>query len=206
MSYPKDLRLESVFDASIALHRQVRMGRLQPIIQAIEAIVFALSHGQKLLIFGNGGSAADAQHFAAELVGRFQIKDRKAFPALALTTDTSVLTSIGNDDEFGHIFTRQIEALGQPGDVAFGMSTSGHSPNVYQGLSVANAKGLVGIGLTGGDGGEVGRWASIHINVPSTSTARVQEVHRTILHGICELVEEELCTPVIGQTPVGALV
>jgi D-sedoheptulose 7-phosphate isomerase len=125
---------------------------------------------------------------AAELVGRFQ-HDRAALSAIALTTDTSVLTSLGNDDSYERVFVRQIEALGRAGDVALGISTSGLSPNVISGLETAKAHGLRTIGLTGRDGGHVGNVVEIHVNVPAESTARVQEVHRTLLHAICEIVE-----------------
>ena len=175
---------------AIALHERVRQGDMQPVVAAAAAIVSSVRAGGKLLIFGNGGSAADAQHVAAELVGRFQ-HQRSALAALALTTDTSVITSISNDDAFARVFVRQIEALGRPGDVAFGISTSGASGNITAALTAAAGLGLRTIALTGRDGGEVGRAAEIHVNVPSASTARVQEVHRTLLHGICELVEEE---------------
>ena len=179
-----------MLDEAIVLHERVRQGDLRPVIDAAAAIVTSIRAGGKLLIFGNGGSAADAQHVAAELVGRFQ-HQRAALAALALTTDTSVITSISNDDAFARVFVRQIEALGRPGDVAFGISTSGASGNIAAALAEAARLGLRTIALTGRDGGEVGRAAEIHVNVPSTSTARVQEVHRTLLHGICELVEEE---------------
>src|SRR6478672_4726415 len=160
----------------------------QAILDAATAIVGALRHGGKLLLFGNGGSAADSQHVAAELVGRFQ-RDRAALSAIALTTDTSILTSIGNDYAFDRVFARQIEALGRRGDVAFGISTTGSSPNVVAALEAARALGLQTIALTGKDGGVVGRAAAIHINVASEVTARVQEVHRTLLHVICDIVE-----------------
>ena len=160
----------------------------RPALAAAAALVDAFGRGGKLLLFGNGGSAADAQHVAAEFVGRFQ-RERAALPAIALTTDTSILTSIGNDDSYDRVFARQIEALGRPGDVAFGISTSGGSLNVVAALESAAAAGLQTIALTGRDGGAVGRAAAIHVNVPSTSTARVQEVHRTLLHVICDIVE-----------------
>jgi phosphoheptose isomerase len=182
--------VHAVLGDAIALHERVRQGDLQPVVAAATAIVLSIRAGGKLLIFGNGGSAADAQHVAAELVGRFQ-HQRAALAALALTTDTSVITSISNDDVFARVFVRQIEALGRPGDVAFGISTSGTSANIVAALTAATRLGLRTIALTGRDGGEVGRAAEIHVNVPSASTARVQEVHRTLLHGICELVEEE---------------
>ena len=147
--------------------------------------------GGKLLIFGNGGSAADAQHLATELVGRFT-RERVALPAIALTTDTSILTAVANDYGFDRVFARQIEALGRPGDVAFGISTSGQSPSVLKALDAAGARGLTTVALTGHDGGPIGATAQIHINVPAASTPRVQEVHGTLIHAICELVERTL--------------
>ena len=181
-------RLDAVLGEAIALHERVRSGDAQPIMAAAAAIVAALRGGGKLLVFGNGGSAADAQHVAAELVGRFQ-RERAALAAIALTTDTSVLTSIANDYAFDRVFVRQIEALGKPADAVLAISTSGGSANVVAALARARQLGLRTIALTGRDGGEVGRAADIHVNVPSPSTARVQEVHRTLLHVICELVE-----------------
>ena len=171
-----------------ALHERIRKSHVEPVVAAAEAIVASLKGGGKLLLFGNGGSAADAQHVASELVGRFQ-HDRGALAAIALTTDASVLTSIGNDDSYERVFARQIEALGRAGDVALGISTSGLSPNVVSGLEAAKAVGLRTIGLTGRDGGHVGRVVDVHVNVPADSTARVQEVHRTLLHAMCEIVE-----------------
>ena len=144
-----------------------------------------------MLVFGNGGSAADAQHLAAELVGRFE-RERRALAALALTTDTSILTSIGNDYAFERVFVRQIEALGRPGDVALGISTSGGSQNVVLALAQAKRQGLTTVALTGRDGGAVGAGADLHLNVPHRSTARVQEVHRTVIHAVCSLVERAL--------------
>jgi D-sedoheptulose 7-phosphate isomerase len=160
------------------------------IVAAADAISAALKDGRLVLVFGNGGSAADAQHFAAELVGRYE-KERQAWPAVALTTDTSALTAIGNDYGFDRVFARQIEALGRKGDVAVGISTSGKSPNVLRALEAANARGLVTIALTG-RGGEAGTIAALQVRVDDARTARVQEVHATVLHAICELVESEL--------------
>lgn len=182
-------RAEEAFVAAIKLHERVKTN-LGPAVMAAQTISDALKAGQKLLVFGNGGSASDAQHVAAELVGRFQ-RERAAMAAIALTTDTSVLTSIGNDYSFKQVFARQVEALGRRGDVAMGISTSGESPNVVAALQAAKAKALKTIALTGRDGGSVGRAAEIHVNVPDQNTARVQEVHRTLLHVMCELVEEE---------------
>ena len=164
---------------------------LGPALLAAQTMAGALKAGRTLLAFGNGGSAADAQHLAAELVGRFQ-KERAAMPAIALTVDTSVLTSVANDYSFKQVFARQIEALGRAGDVAVGISTSGESPNVVAALQAAKARGMRTIALTGRDGGSVGRTAEIHVNVPDENTARVQEVHRTLLHVMCEVVEESM--------------
>jgi len=181
---------EAAFAATVALHE--RVGRnLGPALVAAQAIAEALGAGGKLLAFGNGGSAADAQHLAAELVGRFQ-KERAAIPAIALTVDTSVLTSVANDYSFKQVFARQVQALGRPGDVAIGISTSGESPNVLIALQAAKAQGLKTVALTGRDGGSVGRAADIHVNVPDQNAARVQEVHRTLMHVICEIIEDGL--------------
>jgi phosphoheptose isomerase len=180
--------LHAALDDNIALHQRVKAGDAQPVVDAAAAIVAALRAGGKLLVFGNGGSAADAQHLVAELVGRFQ-RERAALAALALTTDTSVLTSIANDYAFERVFARQVEALGRSGDVAFGISTSGDSPNVVAALETARALHMRTIALTGRDGGAAGRAAAVHVNVPGADTARVQEVHRTLLHVICDIVE-----------------
>jgi D-sedoheptulose 7-phosphate isomerase len=181
---------DKVFGASIALHERMR-GSLGPTLVAAQAMTEALKAGRKLLVFGNGGSAADAQHMASELVGRFQ-RERGALAAIALTTDTSTLTSVANDYSYKQVFARQVEALGQAGDVAFGISTSGESPNVMTGLQVARAQGLKTIALTGRDGGSIGGAVEIHVNVPDQNTARVQEVHRTLIHVMCELIEESV--------------
>jgi len=180
---------DAVFAATIALHERVR-ANLGPALLAARTMADAVRAGRKLLVFGNGGSAADAQHLSAELVGRFQ-KERAALPALALTVDTSVLTSVANDYSFKQVFARQVEALGRPGDVALGISTSGESPNVVAGLHAAKAQGLKTIALTGRDGGSVGQAADIHVNVPDQNPARVQEVHRTLMHVMCEVIEED---------------
>src|SRR5438270_9074777 len=178
---------EDTFAAAIKLHDRMR-ANLGPTLVAAQAISDALRAGRKLLAFGNGGSASDAQHLAAELVGRFQ-RERAAMAALALTVDTSVLTAIANDYSFKQVFVRQIEALGQAGDVAIGISTSGESPNVVAALQAAKALSLKTIALTGRDRGSVGRAADIHVNVPDENTARVQEVHRTLLHVMCDVIE-----------------
>jgi len=177
---------------TIALHERVGREASRAVLTAAAAIVDSLGRGGTLLLFGNGGSAADAQHVAAELVGRFQ-RERRALAAIALTVDSSVLTSIANDYSYDRVFARQIEALGHAGDVALGISTSGRSASVVDALVAARTGGLKTIALTGRDGGAVGAAADIHINVASSSTARVQEVHRTLLHVICDLVERSVC-------------
>jgi D-sedoheptulose 7-phosphate isomerase len=182
--------VRAVVDACIAVHERLREENLQPVADAAAAILAASNDGGKVLVFGNGGSAADAQHLATDLVGRFQ-RERRALAAVALT-DSSLLTAVANDYAFDRVFVRQIEALGVRGDLAFGISTSGRSANVVEGLRAARARGLRTIALTGRDGGPVGALADIHINVPDPSTARVQEAHRTLIHAICELVEREL--------------
>jgi D-sedoheptulose 7-phosphate isomerase len=162
-----------------------------PAAAAAVAMIKALRGGGRILACGNGGSAADAQHFAAELVGRFE-RERAAMAAMALTTDTSILTALANDYDFTMVFARQVEALGRPGDVVLGISTSGGSANVLAAFEAAKAGGLTTVALTGRDGGVVGKAADIHVNVPAASTARVQEVHRTLLHAVCALIEREL--------------
>jgi D-sedoheptulose 7-phosphate isomerase len=157
-----------------------------------------LVRGNKVLLFGNGGSAADAQHIAAEWMGRFQF-ERQPYPAIALTTDTSILTAIGNDYGFDRVFERQIQALGQKGDIALAISTSGNSPNVLSATDAATEAGLITVGLTGKDGGRLGAKVRYHLNVPHTLSARVQEVHIMIGHILCELVESDLYAS--GRTP-----
>src|SRR3972149_3569701 len=167
---------------------------VKTIISVVELIVDAFQEGNKVMLFGNGGSAADAQHIAAEFVNRFMI-ERPPLPALALTTDTSVITSIGNDYNYDQIFLKQIKALGKEGDIAWGISTSGNSPNVLKALKEAKKMGLKTIGLTGKDGGKTGKMVDFHLNVESDVTARVQETHITLSHVICELVDIKLFNP-----------
>jgi len=186
----RDLVSKTIADA-IAAHENVRRGSVQPVVDAAAAIVEALGRGGKVLLFGNGGSAADAQHVAAELVGRFE-RVRRPFAAIALSADTSVLTAIGNDEGYERVFTRQIEALGRDGDVVVAITTSGRSPNVVNALEAVRKRAYRTIGVTGRDGGKVAGLVDIHVNVPSDSTARVQEVQRTLLHAICDLVERAL--------------
>jgi D-sedoheptulose 7-phosphate isomerase len=161
------------------------------IVQAAGVMAQCLASGGKLLFFGNGGSAADAQHLAAEFVGRF-IKDRQALPAIALTTDSSILTAVGNDYGFEQVFSRQIQALGRPGDIAVGISTSGQSSNVLAAMREARKLGLKTIGFSGKDGGALAKCVDIPIVVSSPNTARIQECHITIGHLICELAEKDV--------------
>lgn len=158
---------------------------------AVDMLVDTLQNGRKLLIMGNGGSAADAQHFAAEIQGRFKM-ERRGLPAIALTTDTSILTAIGNDYGFQHIFRRQVEALAKEGDIAIGISTSGSSENVLAALVCARELGCRTIGLLGRDGGTISQVADLHLTVPSHDTPRVQEGHITIIHIMCDLTEKRL--------------
>ncbi|MEZ5283216.1 MAG: SIS domain-containing protein [Vicinamibacterales bacterium] len=164
---------------------------VEVIARAGDVLAGVLGAGGKVLAFGNGGSAADAQHFVAELVGRFE-RPRRAWPAVALTTDPSVVTAVANDYGFEMVFARQVEALGRAGDLAVGITTSGNSPNVARGLEAARALGLRTVALTGRDGGEAGRLAEVHVNVPEAVTARVQEAHMTVLHLLCACVDREV--------------
>lgn len=161
------------------------------ITECVQTIVSALQNGRKVLIMGNGGSAADAQHLAAELVGRFNM-ERKALPAIALTTDTSILTAVSNDYGFDEVFKRQVEALAQPGDILIGISTSGHSTNVVRALETGREIGATTIGLLGRDGGEIGRLVDLALIVPSADTPRIQEAQLFIIHMLCDLVEKSL--------------
>ena len=148
----------------------------------------ALKNGNKILLCGNGGSAADAQHIAAELSGRYKV-ERRGLPGIALTTDTSVLTAVGNDYGFDHIYERQVQALAQPGDVLIGISTSGHSKNVVRALNLARAMGCKTIGLSGRDGGVMHEFCDVNIVVPSNDTPRIQEMHIMIGHIICQGID-----------------
>jgi D-sedoheptulose 7-phosphate isomerase len=199
---PSDVarRVQRTLDEVAVLHARLRDGDLGRVVAAAGATVAALSRGGRVLVFGNGGSAAEAQHFAADLVGRFE-RERQAMPAMALTTDTSALTAIANDYGFHRVFARQVEALGRPGDVAIGISTSGASANVVEGLRAARAGGLATIALTGGDGGPLGCEADIEIRVPHAVTARVQEAQLTLLHVLCDLIEGALAGELVLGDP-----
>jgi D-sedoheptulose 7-phosphate isomerase len=180
--------IRGIFEETAGAHHRFAADRLPTVLAAADAIAQALLAGRKVLSFGNGGSASDAEHLAAELVGRFE-GERRPLPAIALTADSSIVTAISNDYGYDHVFERQIGGLGVPGDVAFGISTSGGSKNVELALIAARRSGLVTIAMTGRDGGRVGAEAEIHLNVAEPSTPRIQEVHRTIMHGICSLVD-----------------
>jgi len=161
------------------------------IIKIKNIIIDSLKRNNKVVLFGNGGSAADAQHMAAELIGRFLV-DRKSLPAIALTADTSVLTAIGNDYGFENVFSRQCESLVSKGDVIFAISTSGNSPNVIKGVEAAKERGGIIIGLTGSDGGKLNSLTDYILKIPDYSTPKIQEAHRVIIHIICELVEKKI--------------
>ena len=179
----------------IAEHNRVMdavAGQLAPEIDAvIDAVCTGLSAGKKVLVMGNGGSAADAQHFAAELIGRFKM-ERPSLPAIALTTDSSILTAIGNDYGYDAVFSRQVEGLASEGDIVFGISTSGNSPNVLSALKLAREKGCVTVSLLGRDGGSIRAVSDYPVVMPSNNTPRIQEGHIMIIHIICDLVEKRL--------------
>ena len=183
--------IEQIFGESIEVKQGTLKKNLPQIIAAAEAIIEAFKSGHKLFFCGNGGSAADSQHIAAEFVGRFQ-KERKAWPAIALTTDTSALTALGNDYTFDIVFSRQLQALGQKGDVLIAISTSGNSKNVLEAVKQAKLLGITSIGVTGGNGGQLAGLSDIAIIAASSKTARIQESHLVIFHTICELVENTL--------------
>jgi len=181
--------------AAFLSHREVMEAlerELGPkMIQAAELLVDTFRCGKKLLVMGNGGSAADAQHLAGEIVGRFRL-ERRGLPAIALSTDTSILTAVGNDYGFEAIFSRQVEALAQEGDVVIGISTSGSSPNVLSALRLAREMGCRTVGLLGKDGGSIREMVDLDLTVPGQDTPRIQEGHITIIHILCELVEQAL--------------
>ena len=183
--------VERSFLESIEVKQRCLKNNRESLILAATVIVDAFNNESKLMIFGNGGSAADAQHIAAELVNRFMI-ERPPLPAMALTTDSSILTSVGNDYSFDDIFSKQIKALGMEGDVAWGISTRGESVNVLEGLRVARDRGLRTIGMTGSGGGKMSEVVQVLLKVDADNTARIQECHITMAHIICELVDYQL--------------
>lgn len=181
-------RILAHFQESAELKLKSAATLAQPISQAIELMFNALSNGNKILACGNGGSAGDAQHFAAELVGRFE-RERFPLPAISLSTDTSIITAVGNDYSFNEIFRKQVQALGQAGDILLAISTSGNSANVLAAAEAALEREMRIVALTGKDGGQLGKMltdADVHINVPHSRTARIQEVHLVAIHSICD--------------------
>jgi D-sedoheptulose 7-phosphate isomerase len=188
---PAEQAIRDAIQESIEVKTKLLRQHVAVIAHLSETLISALRAGKKLVLFGNGGSAADAQHVAAELVNRFQI-DRDALAAIALTTDTSILTSAANDFAFDQIFSRQVRALVQEGDVVVGISTSGSSPNVVNGVIAAKNKEAITAGFVGHSGGELKDLVDICCHVPSNSTARIQEAQITIWHAVVEVVEREL--------------
>jgi len=186
--------MKSIIEFEFSEHLKTAQATLDyiatPLEEAANLCIDSLQNGGKILIFGNGGSAADAQHIAAELVGRYKV-ERKGLPAIALTTDTSILTSIGNDYGYNHVFDRQIEALANAGDVAIGISTGGSSGNVISALSLAKEMGCKTIGFSGRDGGEMNALCNVNLVVPAEDTPRIQEMHIVIGHTICHLIDLE---------------
>jgi D-sedoheptulose 7-phosphate isomerase len=187
-------RILAHFQESADLKLKSAAALTQPISQAVELMFAALSNGNKILACGNGGSAADCQHFAAELVGRFE-RERFPLPALALTTDTSILTAVGNDYSYKDVFAKQVQAFGQAGDILLAISTSGNSANVLAAVESALEREMRVVALTGKDGGQLAKMltdADVHINVPHARTARIQEVHLVAIHCICDGIDVAL--------------
>lgn len=190
----KNQRILGHFNESAELKIQAAAALAQPIADAAELMFAALSQGNKILACGNGGSAADCQHFAAELVGRFE-RERLALPAISLTTDTSILTAVGNDYGYREIFAKQVQALGQPGDILLAISTSGNSASVIAAIEVAQERDMRVVALTGRGGGEMAQRltdADVHICVPHDRTARIQEVHVLVIHCLCDGIDVAL--------------
>ncbi|MGN6389920.1 MAG: phosphoheptose isomerase [Burkholderiaceae bacterium] len=187
-------RILAQFRESAELKTQAGAALAPRIAEAVDLMFAALSNGNKILACGNGGSAADSQHFAAELVGRFE-RERLPLPAMALTTDTSILTAVGNDYSYQEIFSKQVQAFGQPGDVLLAMSTSGNSANVLAAIDVALERDMRIVALTGKGGGEIGKRltdADVHLCVPHSRTARIQEVHLLTIHCLCDGIDVAL--------------
>ncbi len=187
-------RVTQLFNDSIAAKQAALRILVLPIVNGASLMVEALNGNRKIMSCGNGGSAADAQHFAAELLNRFE-RERPGLAGIALTTDTSTLTSIANDYEYNEVFAKQVRALGQAGDVLLAISTSGNSPNVMRALDAAHEKGVRVVALTGRDGGKMApllKSTDVEIRVPARITARIQEVHLLCLHCLCDLIDEQL--------------
>jgi len=190
---PNEELVRKVVADSITLKQRFFAVNATLLVTVGQRMTDALRAGGRVLTFGNGGSAADAQHLAGELVGRY-LRDRPAASAIALTTDPAVVTAVANDMGYEAVFRRQVEAHGRPGDIAFGISTSGRSPNVVEALRVARERSLVTVGLTGGGGGRLPGLVDYLIDVPSADTPRIQEVHAMVVHILCQIVEEGLAS------------
>lgn len=185
-------RIKDILLESIQVKEEILRNQVDSILQIAVLMIDCLKKDGKVIVFGNGGSASDSQHIAAELVGRFK-KDRSALAGIALTTNTSIITSLANDYGYDVVFSRQVEALGKENDVVLGISTSGKAKNVALGIKQAKKMGIRTVALSGGDGGEIVKLADVSLVVPSKVTARIQEAHITIAHIICEMIEQELC-------------
>ena len=192
---PLEARARSIVAESVTAHQRLLDESMPVLVAVAQTFIRALRAGHKILLFGNGGSAADAQHVACELVGRF-LKQRPAWPAIALTTDSSVLTAVSNDWAFEEVFARQVRALAQPGDVVVGISTSGGTANVLRGLEAARKQGAVAVGFTGRRGGAMDQHTDVCFYAPADATPRIQELHLLAWHTICQLVEEQLADEV----------
>ncbi|TRZ94188.1 SIS domain-containing protein [bacterium] len=186
-------RIKDILLESIQVKEEILRSQIGSIVEICNLMIDCLKKDGKVIVFGNGGSASDSQHIAAELVGRFK-KDRSALAGIALTANTAVLTSLANDYGYDVVFSRQIEALGKKNDVVLGISTSGKAKNVALGIKQAKKMGIKTVALSGGDGGEIVKLADLSLLVPSKVTARIQEAHITIAHIICEMIEQELCS------------
>ncbi len=184
-------KIKSLLKESIEVKERTLKKQAKVIAKIAQRVIRCYKQGKKVILFGNGGSAADAQHIATELVCRFQ-KERKSLPAIALTTDTSALTAIGNDYGFDKIFSRQVESIAEESDLVIGISTSGNSVNVIEGIKEAKKRGAYTIGFLGGTGGKLKNIVDLSLCIPSLNTPRIQEAHITVGHIICQIVEEEL--------------
>jgi phosphoheptose isomerase len=197
--------IDETFQATIDALEESRRQLPHAIVKAARTMALSLSRGGKILVCGNGGSAAESQHFAAELVGRFRDADRSALPVLSLNADTAVLTAWANDVSFEEVFARQIEAFGRSNDVLVGLSTSGHSRNLIRAFETARRRGLTCIGILGGNGGDLRDLADVSVVAPISDTQRIQEVHSLIVHVLCELIESRLLARIAPEQamPVG---
>ncbi len=182
----------------LSVFKRIETELTTPVVKLAERLIETFRIGNKLIIMGNGGSAADAQHFAGEIVSRFRM-ERPALPAIALSTDTSIITAIGNDYGFDMVFSRQIEALAVAGDAVIGISTSGNSPNVFRALEAARQAGCTTVGLLGKDGGSIRKLCDMALVIPSDDTPRIQEGHITVIHILCDLVEQGLFGAFAGE-------